>query len=73
MMKKIIFALTFVAFSGTMLTTVYAASTGTKCEIRKDDKKKRKKKGASCSAEKSATGSSCTKGSEGKSCCSKKH
>jgi len=72
-MKKIIFVLTFVAFSGTMLTTVYAASTGVKCEIHKDDKKKRKKKGAHCSAEKATAGSTCTKKSEGKSCCSKKH
>lgn len=71
-MKKIIFALTFVAFTGSMFTTVYAACTGSKIEICKDDKKKRRKKG-SCSAEKTTSGSSCSKGAEGKSCCSKKH
>jgi hypothetical protein len=71
-MKKIFFALALTTFVGSLATTTYAAVNGNSVEIKKDDKKKKKKKGC-CSAEKNATGSSCTKSAEGKSgCCSKK-
>ena len=72
-MKKVIFALALMTFVGSVATTAYAASNGVSTEIKKYDKKKKKKKGACCSAEKgTAAGSSCTKGTETKACCTKK-
>ena len=70
-MKKIFFALALLTFTGSMAVTTYAATNGTSTEIKKDDKKKKKKK-KGCCAEKSATSGTCTKGTEGKSCCTKK-
>lgn len=71
-MKKLFFALALMTFVGSVATTAYAASNGVSTEVKKDDKKKKKKKGACCSSEKSTTGSSCTKGTETKACCTKK-
>lgn len=73
-MKKIFFALALMTFVGSVASTAYAASNGVSTEVKKDDKKKKKKKkkGACCTAEKAAAGSSCTKPTEGKSCCTKK-
>ncbi|MEY3438279.1 MAG: hypothetical protein RL265_864 [Bacteroidota bacterium] len=71
-MKKLFFALALMTFVGSVATTAYAASNGVSTEVKKDDKKKKKKKGACCSSEKSTAGSSCTKGTETKACCTKK-
>jgi len=72
-MKKVFFALALMTFVGSMASTAYAASNGVSTEIKKDDKKKKKKKGSCCTSKgTTATGASCTKGTETKSCCSKK-
>lgn len=70
-MKKVFLALALTAFVGSVATTAYAAANGNPTEVKKDDKKKKKKKGC-CSAEKGTAGSSCSKPTEGKACCTKK-
>ncbi|MFN5634914.1 MAG: hypothetical protein ACK49D_09605, partial [Flavobacteriia bacterium] len=64
-MKKVMFAVALLVFTGSIATTAYAASTGATKEITKvDKKKKKKKKGSCCSAQSGTTqtgGSCCTK------------
>lgn len=64
-MKKLFFAIALTSLVGSMAANVYAASTGTKVELKDDDKKKKKKKKGCCS---STTTKSCTS-TEKKSCC----
>lgn len=72
-MKKLIVAFSLVLASGYVANTVYAAVNPTmKSEITKDGDKDKKKKGKSSSTETKATTKSCTKTTEGKSCCSGK-
>lgn len=68
-MKKLFVALTLTLFVGTISATSYAATNGDgdKTEIKKGDKKKKKK---SCDA-KSET-KSCNTTAEKKACCAKK-
>lgn len=74
-MKKIIFALALVTFSGSIATQVYASSQSVKKEIRDDDKKKKKKKKkACCSASAMEQKKCCSSGSQSKtSGCTEKH
>ena len=77
-MKKLLFALSFFMFVGTISATTYSATTDVQVEVNKDDddKKKKKKKKKSRKSKKACTTESKTSGccssSAAKSCGTKK-
>ena len=78
-MKKVLFALSFFLFVGTVSATTYSATTDVQVEVNKDDddkKKKKKKKGKkgkkSCSAE-GTKSTGCCSSSAKKTCGTKKN